>query len=88
MILIYGAVFLVWLYFWVRGNLWAAFPMAIFPIALERLTYADEKHLDPSGALAELASIFVAAFIPYLTRRYRAARMDRALNGLRLRDVD
>lgn len=88
MLFIYGAAFVAWLYLWLRGFLWAAVPVPILMCALEWVSYSDQHHFDPRIGLAWMVAFSVAAFIPYAVHRRRAIRMDRALNGLRLRDVD
>ncbi|GBR01985.1 hypothetical protein ACFFGF_04735 [Asaia lannensis] len=86
-ILIAAAVFCVWAYFWVRGALWAALPVPLF-LAVANYDDAILHHVtygvDHWASCALLAAAF---FIPYAIKRYRAAKMDRLLNGIRFRDV-
>lgn len=86
-ILIAAAAFCAWAYFWVRGALWAAVSPAIAVLALELFAYRDQGHFDGIGIWVEIAVIFIVGITPYAIKRYRAAKMDRLLNGIRFRDV-
>ncbi|MBR0560045.1 hypothetical protein [Neokomagataea anthophila] len=136
MIILYLAIAAAWLFFWLKGQLWAAaficllllafiFTMhssyvfdsnaphraylalqgmcpsgAIMPCdyvktvkgSLMQTLSFDGKDPAPDNSLPVFTLIAVAgtllAFTPYIIHRRRAARMDRALNGLRLTDVD
>ena len=88
MIFLYLVVAAVWCFFWVKGRLWAAVPVPVLMAAIEWVSYRDQHHFDPPLGLAWIFFLSLAALVPYAIHRRRAARMDRALNGLRLTDAD
>ncbi|WP_406586389.1 hypothetical protein [Asaia lannensis] len=94
--LIAAAVFCVWAYFWVRGALWAALIVPGFwawflgVAAMEHCQQCTIRNLtpNPAGLLLLVVGTIALSFAPLFIHRRRASRMDRALNGLRLRDWD
>lgn len=83
MIFLYVAVFLVWLYFWVRGNVWAAASVPVVWVALLWLTYTDGGAKANTPQIYALAAVMSAiAFVPYAIHRYRERRIARTLHGI------
>ncbi|WP_418610180.1 hypothetical protein [Gluconobacter cerinus] len=96
MIFLYLVVAAVWCFFWVKGRLWAALPVVAFWVwfigtgltqKCAECGFTDTIP-NPLGFFSLVIVSSLAAFGPYAIQRRRAARMDRALNGLRLTDAD
>ncbi|GBQ19511.1 hypothetical protein AA12717_0276 [Gluconacetobacter sacchari DSM 12717] len=82
MIILYAAAFIAWGVWWVRGSIWPALMVVSLLALIERVSYMDQRHLDPPGALAELAIVAACAFIPHLLARRRARQIERTLHGV------
>lgn len=88
-ILIAAAVFCVWAYFWVRGHLLPAlaFPTFMALMALSSYNEPGPFTTKPWHDYPMTALLVAVSFAPHALKRYRAAKMDRLLNGIRFRDV-
>ncbi|WP_152548767.1 hypothetical protein [Kozakia baliensis] len=83
MTIIGALIALAWLYFWVRGELWAALCVPAAWAVMLWMSFTD------GGATANTPQIYaiaillsLAAFIPHAIRYFRERRIDRTLHGV------
>lgn len=90
-------LFLIWFYFWIRGNIWAALVMAACPVILVWMGFTGTPnpwehpldHLDTNPYNWYFILIFFSgAFLPWYIHYRKARRIERALHGLRFMEAE
>lgn len=89
-------LFLIWFYFWIKGNIWASVIMAACPVSMMWMEFTGTPnpwdhpldHLDTNPYNWFVMSVFfLGAFLPWYIHRRKARRMERALHGVRFAET-